>query len=48
MPGKLDGNKLALVAHKQQAYLKILLTRGYLCTKDDENIVLKIMSIYPS
>jgi PAS domain S-box-containing protein len=35
MPGKLDGNKLAIVAHKQQPNLKILLTSGYVHKRDD-------------
>ena len=35
MPGKLDGNKLAIVAHQQYPTLKILLTSGYAHKRDD-------------
>jgi CheY-like chemotaxis protein len=34
MPGELDGYKLATIAHKQQANLKILLTSGYAFKRD--------------
>jgi CheY-like chemotaxis protein len=35
MPGRLDGYKLAIVAHKQQHELKILLTSGYAHKRDE-------------
>ncbi|MFT6776462.1 MAG: DNA-binding NtrC family response regulator [Paraglaciecola sp.] len=34
MQGKLDGYKLATVAHKQQPSLKVLLTSGYVHKRD--------------